>query len=512
MREDLDSKPVRGDEDEDGGSLGDLFEWAGGLLLRRRWLIAATAFAVTLAGIGVILKLPNRYQSQATLMLQRERIPQRFAESFVVANAEDELNAIAREVLSRRRLIQVIDATGLYPDLRTQLPPDALAERMRKGIKLEPVKSSSRTDITAFQLGFTAGSAPLAQDVVSRLANLFIEENLRTQDDQTATTGKFLTQQMEAAKLRLAQQETKMRDFKLRNLGELPEQQSSNISALTEARIELQTHAARLSRVRQQRVELESSLSGFIARAESEKNALLAKYTAKHPDIVRKDRDIEHARVLLKALSSDSAPPSFAASAAGPEDPWLAQTRRQVQAVGEELEAAVRDEQRARAQISQVQGKINLIPLREQQMAVLMRDLDSYQKDYNDLLGKQLRYQQTISMEEQRHGAQYRLVEPPDLPIAPVSPKRLQLSLGAAGAGLAMGLVLAYLLDVLKNSFRTENEIKRQLRVPLVVCLPLMQTRAEIRLRRKLRVLEWAAGSVMIVVVAVAEFYVYRHP
>ncbi len=512
MREDLDSKPVRGDEEDEGGSLGDLFEWAGGLLFRRRWLIAATAFVVTLAAIGIILKLPNRYQSQATLMLQRERIPQRFAESFVVANAEDELNAIAREVLSRRRLIQVIDATGLYPDLRAQLPPDALAERMRKGIKLEPVKSSSRTDITAFQLGFTAGSAPLAQDVVSRLANLFIEENLRTQDDQTATTGKFLTQQMEAAKLRLAQQEAKVRDFKLRNLGELPEQQSSNISALTEARIELQTHAARASRVRQQRVELESSLSGFIARAESEKNALLAKYTAKHPDIVRKDRDIEQARVLLKALVAESAPPSFAASPAGPEDPWLAQTRRQVQAIGEELEAAVRDEQRARAQISQVQGKINLIPLREQQMSALMRDLDSYQKDYNDLLAKQLRYQQTISMEEQRHGAQYRLVEPPDLPIAPVSPKRLQLSLGAAGAGLAIGLILAYLLDLLKNSFRTENEIKRQLHVPLVVCLPLMQTRAEIRWRRKLRVLEWAAGSAMIAVVAVAEFYVYRNP
>lgn len=512
MREDLDSKPVRGDEEDEGGSLGDLFEWAGGLLSRRRWLIAATAFVVTLAAIGVILKLPNRYQSQATLMLQRERIPQRFAESFVVANAEDELNAIAREVLSRRRLIQVIDATGLYPDLRTQLPPDALAERMRKGIKLEPVKSSSRTDITAFQLGFTAGSAPLAQDVVSRLANLFIEENLRTQDDQTATTGKFLTQQMEAAKLRLAQQEAKVRDFKLRNLGELPEQQSSNISALTEARIELQTHAARVSRVRQQKVELESSLSGFIARTESERNALLAKYTAKHPDIVRKDRDIEHARGLLKALGAESAPPSFAASPAGPEDPWLAQTRRQVQAVGEELEAAVRDEQRARAQISQVQGKINLIPLREQQMSALMRDLDSYQKDYNDLLAKQLRYQQTISMEEQRHGAQYRLVEPPDLPIAPVSPKRLQLSLGAAGAGLAIGLILAYLLDVLKNSFRTENEIKRQLHVPLVVCLPLMQTRAEIRLKRKLRVLEWAAGSAMVVLVAMAEFYVYRNP
>lgn len=512
MREELDSKPVRDDEEDEGGSLGDLFEWAGGLLFRRRWLIAATAFVVTLAAIGIILKLPNRYQSQATLMLQRERIPQRFAESFVVANAEDELNAIAREVLSRRRLIQVIDATGLYPDLRTQLPPDALAERMRKGIKLEPVKSSSRTDITAFQLGFTAGSAPLAQDVVSRLANLFIEENLRTQDDQTATTGKFLTQQMEAAKLRLAQQEAKVRDFKLRNLGELPEQQSSNISALTEARIELQTHAARVSRVRQQRVELESSLSGFIARAESERNTLLAKYTAKHPDIVRKDRDIEQARVLLKALGAESAPPGFAASPAGPEDPWLAQTRRQVQAVGEELEAAVRDEQRARAQISQVQGKINLIPLREQQMSALMRDLDSYQKDYNDLLAKQLRYQQTISMEEQRHGAQYRLVEPPDLPIAPVSPKRLQLSLGAAGAGVAIGLVLAYLLDLLKNSFRTENEIKRRLHAPLVVCLPLMQTRAEIRLKRKLRVLEWAAGSAMIAVVAVAEFYVYRNP
>jgi polysaccharide chain length determinant protein (PEP-CTERM system associated) len=512
MSEDLETKPVRDDEDEDAGNLGDLVRWAQDLLVRRRWVIGAAAFVVTLAAIGIIRKLPNRYQSQATLILQRERIPQRFAESFAVANAEDELNAIAREVLSRRRLIQIIDATGLYADLRAKLPPDALAETMRKAIKLEPVKSSSRTDITAFQLSFIAGSATLAQDVVTRLANLFIEENLRTQDDQTATTGKFLTQQLEAAKQRLEQQEAKVRDFKTRNLGELPEQQSANISALTEARIELQGHAARLARVRQQRVELESSLSGFVARTESEKNALLAKYTPKHPDIVRKERDIEQARAILKALGAESAPPPFSVSAAGPEDPWLAQTRRQAQAVADELEAAARDEQRARAQIAQLQGKINLIPLREQQMSALMRDLDSYQKDYNDLLAKQLRYQQTISMEEQRHGAQYRLVEPPDLPIAPVSPKRLQLSLGAAGAGLAAGLILAYLLDLLKNSFRTENEIKKHLRAPLVISLPLIQTRSEIRRRRRFRILEVAAGSAMAAVVALAEFYVYRNP
>ena len=153
---------------------------------------------------------------------------------------------------------------------------------------------------------------------------------------------------------------------------------------------------------------------------------------------------------------------------------------------------------------------MNLAPVREQQLAEILRDYDLYRKDYTDLLGKQLQSQQAVSLEERQEGQQFRLVDPPTLPISPSSPKRLKISLGGLGVGLFLGLALAFLMDYKKRSFHVETEISRCFTLPLMVAVPLLLTPAEERMRIWTRIVETVAASIMVFAVFLAEFYLYR--
>jgi hypothetical protein len=61
------------------------------------------------------------------------------------------------------------------------------------------------------------------------------------------------------------------------------------------------------------------------------------------------------------------------------------------------------------------------------------------------------------------------------------------------------------------RSFKTEKEVSQRFALPFVFSVPLMPTQAEERMRNWTRAFEWLAGSVLALVVVVAEFYVYRH-
>jgi polysaccharide biosynthesis transport protein len=427
-------------------------------------------------------------------------------------SVSEALQSMTREILSRSRLLGIIDAFGLYPEERMKLKEDKLTEHMREMITVTPFDrprgASSGTDVTAFMVSYTAENPRLAQEVASRLTSLFIEENIRTQGSQATTTAKFLTAQLEEAKKKLDEAEVRLRDFKLKNLGELPQQEQSNLGTLTDLRIQLQSNLSNRSRAQQQRIGLESVLSGNIARLNSDRSALLARFTPKHPEVVKIDGQIEGLQDLLTELQNGKTGIVKPQQGEVPTDAIVAQLRGQVEANLTDTENLTRDEQRLRLEISQYQNRLRLTPVREQELTGVLRDYELNKQDYENLLSKQLNAQLTANLEEQQAGQHFRLVDPPSLPSVPSGPKRAQISLGALAGGLVLGVVLAFLMDLRTKPFHTEKEVKRRFDAPLVVGVPLVRTPAELRKRRVRRVVEWVAVSLMFAVVVAAEVYV----
>jgi polysaccharide chain length determinant protein (PEP-CTERM system associated) len=529
----------------------NLNETIGGivrLILRRRWWIIFPACIVSLATIAVLSRLPNRYNSEATLLVVQQQVPERYVVPTNSSGIAEELQAMTQEVLSRTRLLEIIEEYHLYKKESKRLAPEQVIDLMRKNIDIKPINEMpERKDFNAFKISFTSDSPRLAQAVTSKLTNLFIEENLRTREDQAANTTSFLEAQLETVRAKLNEQEQRLREFKMQHLGELPEQQAGNLAILTGLQTQLQNTMAGLSRAQQQKVYLESLLSGYrslaargsslpgvpgahsatplenaqkeLDRLESQRDVLLGRYTPEHPDVVevegeiRKQKaNIEHLK-SLPATKSDSAlenSTGTSVNANSEDDASIAQVKSQLEANKLEMENLAADEKRLKGTISDYQNRLNATPVREQELAEVTRNYDLLRQNYADLLGKEQQSQLATSLEKQQGGQQFRLVDPASLPTLPTSPKRLKMSLGGIGAGLALGLALAFLVDLTDRSFHTEKDLTKSFALPLVLCVPLIRTKREERSLAVRRMCEWALGCVLAAAVFVAEFYVYR--
>src|SRR5689334_23794765 len=166
--------------------------------------------------------------------------------------------------------MRMITEFDLYPKERKRLAPEQITSLMLTNIDIEPIGDRSpQRDINSFRISFTTESPLVAQRVTSSLTALFINEHLRTQEEQSVNTTKFLHDQVEAKRRKHDEQEQLLRDFKLRHVGELPEQQQGNLGILGGLQAQLQNTMTALNRAHQQQAYLRSLIDSYSRRADN---------------------------------------------------------------------------------------------------------------------------------------------------------------------------------------------------------------------------------------------------
>src|SRR5208283_4222764 len=206
--------------------------------------------------------IPSTYKSEALILVEQQKVPEQYVLPNVTVSLQDRLQSMTEQILSRTRLQATIDRFQLYQvrhGLNRLVPTGDPVEQMRKDIKIELVNSAGRPDqLTAFKIDYTAGSPQLAQQVNSELTSLFIEENLKLQQQLSEGTTAFLQSQLTEARANLEQQEAKVRAFKASHFGDLPSQAETNVQILSGLQNQLQSAQQGLDRARQQKLYLES--------------------------------------------------------------------------------------------------------------------------------------------------------------------------------------------------------------------------------------------------------------
>lgn len=532
-------------ESEEGQSF-DLSQIPQMLRRRRRWIVV-TACATALVSIPIVQLLPNRYTSEATVVVIQQQVPERYVASTTTADISEVLQSMTQEVLSRASLLSIIDAVGLYPNERAHVAPEELIARMRKRLDIQPLESSpTRRTVNSFKISFVADNAYLAQQVTSRVTSLFIQEDVQMREQHASATTGFLGEQLAEVKKKLEAQEALVRSFKMQHLGDLPEQEQGNVQILASLSAQLQNNAAALSRAQEQKVYMESLLRGYqsatahdtvtvggrtfdatvsptaeiekeLSRLQADRSTLLSRYTADHPDVVKKDAEIAKTEALLERTKS-SVPATEPQKAASPvpapnrrEDAPTAQVKSQLAANQVEMDNLTKDADQLKEKIARYQERLNATPVREQQLAGMLRDYELLKTNYADLLKKQMDSGQAVSLDKRQEGQQFRVVDPANLPATPSFPKRPMLRLAGVGVGLLLGLAVAFVLEILDRSFHTEKQLRQRFPIPLVLAVPLILTPTEVRERSWSRAFEAVAGCIMIVIVCAAEFYFYRH-
>src|SRR3989449_4582982 len=231
---------------------------------RRKWL-AILAFVFPMSAAASLLAfLPNIYRSTATVLVDRQQVPETFVQPTVTSALETRLHTISQEILSRSRLEALINRFGLYADQRKRVPSEEVIERMRKDIQLElkgvEVKGARQATV-AFTISYQGSEPATVSLVTNTLASFYIEENLKVRERQATGTAEFLKVQLGETKKRLDEQEGRVSAFKRRYLGELPEQMETNLATLERLHMQLRLNADNQTRAMERRAALASQLA-----------------------------------------------------------------------------------------------------------------------------------------------------------------------------------------------------------------------------------------------------------
>ena len=130
-----------------------------------------------------------------------------------------------------------------------------IVQRMRDDI---PVQLEGQD---SFRVSYVSRDAQTAQKVAARLASLYIEENLRDRENLAEETNLFLESQLDEAKDRLIEYEKKLEVYRRQHAGELPSQLESNLQAIRNAQLQLQSVSESINRARERRLLIERQIA-----------------------------------------------------------------------------------------------------------------------------------------------------------------------------------------------------------------------------------------------------------
>jgi protein tyrosine kinase modulator len=509
---------------DDGARSGSAVEMIKSIWDRRKWLALLVFIVPLVTAVAIIMFLPTLHRSTATILVDRQQVPEAMVRPTVTSALETRLHTINQEILSRSRLEILVNQFNLYADLRRRAPLEQAIERMRRDIKLEAKSIEQKEDrkgaTIAFTLSYEGRDPQTVARVTNTLASAFIEENLKARERQAAGTAAFLKAQLGEVKKRLDEQEVVVSRFKKRHMGELPQQTDASLNTIERLTTQIRFNIDQQTRVQERRealakqftdaAALEPGATGpeanaqRLARLNQDLRTLRGSYSDLYPDIARLKAEIA-------ALEAEMAQPpreKEAKAAAVMLSPQLMRVKQAQSDADGELNALRSEEKRLRAALTTYIGRVENAPQREQELRELSRDYEATQNHYGSLLRRHEEAQLAESMEQRQKGEQFRVIEPAVPSADGTAPNRLRLFLVALGACAALALGAVLVAEQINASFHSVDDLRALTTVPVLLSIPLIVTPEDTARRTRRMRLATAAVMVTMLLLVGMSYYV----
>ncbi len=437
---------------------------------RWRW-VASIGAAVALSMALVVWLMPNQYSATTTILVDPQKVPDRYVTTTITEDPNERLNNLTQEVLSRTRLSEIVDKYDLYPKLREKEGRDRVIAFMRTEIQIQ-VKKTSGAALSAFTITYRSHDRNEVARVTNQLAESFTDWNLEQRQTLVEGTTRFLNDELGQARTGLEQQEERVRDYRLAHLGEMPEQMQANLGTLQRLQAQLAANGESLNRLDQERLTLlqdpgtaaglttssgvslspRARLHAQLAEARKQVEDLSARYTPQHPDLLAARERVQDLTAQLQQMPEDSSGAVAAASGSevGARLKLLDTQKAQLLAQGDQLQS----------QIRHYQHLVDAVPVREAEVSGLMRDYESAKENYHSLLEKSYSAEMATELERKQQGERFQILDPAVTPDHADSPNRPLLWFASLLLGIAAGVGAAILLDTIDGSIKTEAELR----------------------------------------------------
>jgi len=492
---------------------------------------------------GASWLLPVSYKSSTLILVEQPTMPKDYVIPNINDNLQDRLQNITQQILSRTRLLLIIDQLTLYVGGHKRMTPEEKIAEMRKDIDIELVRDPSHENqITAFNIYYSARDPRVAQEVTGELSKLFINANLEVRQQESEDTTKFLESQLENARAGLAEQEAKIRVFKAEHIGDLPTQQASNLQILSGLQSQLVNEQSALNTAQQQRVYLQTLINQYrtlqgptrtadgtptrlpaidqeLDKLKAQLADLSSRYTDSYPDIrslksqIAKTEKMRAAILVDLKKKSDVGDQTDNGMARDAVD--ISQNSPMLQLKGQlQLnQAEIKNREQAiaglKASIGEYQARLNQEPVREQEMADLSRGYDQSKANYDELLRKKNDSKMATSMELLQQGERFSVLDPPSLPLKPDFPNRLKFCGMGVGIGLALGVLVAGGFEVMDDRVHSEKQIKDLLPMIMIAEIPAFVSASDERGNRRKILLGWGMAAIVVAVIVAGSAFNY---
>lgn len=523
-------------------------------IVRRRKLGFIIAFIpVLVVGIIYAYSQSPMYRSQTTILIEGQQIPLEYVRTAVTSYIDERLAIIRQQVLSRTKLLEIVNEHNLYAEMRKRYTVEEIISKMRESISLRTISAEvsggragrgGGSATIAFTLSYEGLNPAVVQRVTNVLASLYLEENVKTREKRAAITTEYLQNELENIKTEQDSIWEKITELKIKHFRELPEYTPVNLQTLERFFRDRDQLDLRIRTLQERGVFFQSqllfikiqvaeespksSISPLAAGLENLKLRLLVlgtKLSDKHPDIKQLKREIKDLEAQIKKSEEAGNAVNMSSSVAGqsaggpvqgkatatasdvPEElltnPNYLNIMTQLNILKLEISRLEQEKKKIKSDIDVYQKRIKGAPLIEKDYANLNRDYQHASQRYNETVSRLAQAKAAQALEETQRSERFTILEPALRPSKPFKPDRRAIIMVAFVLACGAGAGFAGIRESLDNSIKTQEQLVALSGLPVLSILPLVKTEKQ----RKAGRIKIVTVILLIIIIGAAALY-----
>lgn len=232
--------------------------------IRRRYKLCLVIFIlVFMIAALVAMLLPPIYKSSAMIMIEEQQIPTDYVKSTITSYAEERLQMITRQIMKYSQLKKIVQQLDLYPEMVANDDMTGAVEELRESILLEPINFSegNKSSTVAFSLSYEGTEPKIVMKVTEALSQLYLQEEYKARERLASVTTDFFKQELATLKEQVKFHEDRMREFKSKHIGALPENTAFNLQNVSRLEMELERINSTIRSLEDRKIYLKGQLA-----------------------------------------------------------------------------------------------------------------------------------------------------------------------------------------------------------------------------------------------------------
>lgn len=459
------------------------------LFLRRLHYFLLVSVVVSAVAVIVAVSLPPAYEAETRLLMEGPQIPTELASSTVNVEAREQLEIIQQRLMTRSNLLDVARSQRVFEDI-DQMSADEIVAGMRARTNVRT--GGGRDAPSTMTLSFEARRASVTSGVLNEYLTLIEQESAAFRSDRAGSTLEYFQDEVARLGEDLDAESARILEFKTENADALPEDAEFRRNQLSSREEEVSRIEREITSLRNQADRLQQifEATGQLGDGETlsedqrrlrdmraELDEALSLYSQSNPRVTMLQARIDRLedRVEARAAEEDDAPEEESAEqvrGSATLDLQLGEIETRITLLEQQ-----RDDTQDR--VDELRETLEKTPANSITLDELERSYNNIEQQYNSAVDRLARASTGERIESASRGARISVIEPPSTPNRPTKPDRMKIAGGGTLLGIAGGIGLVVLLELLNRTARRSEDIINRIGVRPLATIPYVYSRGE---------------------------------